>query len=71
MQLKGRRLGQWPELSLDIAREKAQETAKEGLTAESVHGFWPHISGRFFLLTFLFLIHYGVYWVHYRKTIFL
>ncbi|MEG0280765.1 MAG: recombinase [Morganella sp. (in: enterobacteria)] len=38
MQLKGRKLGQWPELSLDIAREKAQETAKEGLTAESVIG---------------------------------
>lgn len=31
-------MGQWPELSLDITREKAQETAKERLTAESVPG---------------------------------
>ena len=43
MQLKGREFGQWPELSLDIAREKAQETAKERLTAESV----PRVINRY------------------------
>ncbi|MGJ0579284.1 recombinase [Xenorhabdus bovienii] len=37
MGLKGKKLGEWPELSLPIAREKAQELAKEGLTADSVH----------------------------------
>ncbi|MCW7547121.1 integrase family protein [Photorhabdus sp. APURE] len=37
MGLKGRKLGEWPELTLAIARENAQELAKEGLTAESVH----------------------------------
>ncbi|QTL40969.1 integrase family protein [Xenorhabdus budapestensis] len=37
MGLKGRKLGEWPELTLPIAREKAQDLAKEGLTAESVH----------------------------------
>ncbi|ELI9033887.1 tyrosine-type recombinase/integrase [Morganella morganii] len=38
MQLKGRKLGQWPELSLAMAREKAHEIGREGLSAESVHG---------------------------------
>ncbi|CDG20649.1 Site-specific recombinase, phage integrase family [Xenorhabdus poinarii G6] len=37
MDLKGRKLGEWPELTLHIAREKAHEQAKEGLTAVSVH----------------------------------
>ncbi|MDC9593543.1 recombinase [Xenorhabdus sp. IM139775] len=36
MGLKGRKLGEWPELTLPIAREKAQELAQDGLTAESV-----------------------------------
>jgi integrase len=37
MGLKGRKLGEWPELALPIAREKALELAEDGLTAESVH----------------------------------
>lgn len=37
MGLKGQKLGEWPELTLPIAREKAQALAKDGLTAESVH----------------------------------
>lgn len=37
MGLKGKRLGEWPELTLPLAREKAQELAKYGLKAESIH----------------------------------
>ncbi|WP_273803571.1 tyrosine-type recombinase/integrase [Providencia rettgeri] len=37
MDLKGSKLGEWPELSLPIAREKAKELAEYGLRAESVH----------------------------------
>ncbi|OOE36977.1 recombinase [Salinivibrio kushneri] len=36
MGLKGRKLGSYPELQLPIAREKAQEIARDGLRAESV-----------------------------------
>jgi len=36
MGLKGHKLGEWPELSLQIAREKAAELAAGGLSAESV-----------------------------------
>lgn len=37
MDIKGQKLGEWPELSLPIAREKAKILAEEGLSAESVH----------------------------------
>lgn len=37
MDIKGQKLGEWPELSLPIAREKAKALAEEGLRAESVH----------------------------------
>ncbi len=37
MQLKGRKLGEWPEMTLPVAREKALEIAEGGLKAESVH----------------------------------
>lgn len=37
MEVKGQRLGEWPELSLPIAREKAKELGEQGLRAESVH----------------------------------
>nr|WP_225806402.1 Arm DNA-binding domain-containing protein [Morganella morganii] len=33
MQLKGRKLGQWPELSLAMAREKAHEIGKGGFVS--------------------------------------
>lgn len=36
MELKGRKLGEWPELSLPIARENAHAMASGGLRAESV-----------------------------------
>lgn len=42
MQLQGRKPGQWPELSLAMAREKAHEIGREGLSAESVHGVLAH-----------------------------
>lgn len=35
--LKGRKLGNWPELQIAIAREKAHDIAADGLRAESVH----------------------------------
>ncbi|KMV68816.1 recombinase [bacteria symbiont BFo2 of Frankliniella occidentalis] len=37
MGLKGRKLGEWPELAIQLAREKAVEMSGEGLRAESVH----------------------------------
>ena len=37
MDIKGQKLGEWPELSLPIAREKAKALAEEGLRAESVY----------------------------------
>ena len=37
MGLKGRKLGEWPEMQIQIAREKAEEEAATGLSAESVH----------------------------------
>ena len=37
MEVKGQKLGEFPELSLLIAREKAQLLAEQGLRAESVH----------------------------------
>lgn len=37
MEVKGQKLGEFPELSLPIAREKAQLLAEQGLRAESVH----------------------------------
>lgn len=37
MELKGKKLGEWPELALPIAREKAHELAANGLSSESVH----------------------------------
>ncbi|MBK5075151.1 recombinase [Budviciaceae bacterium CWB-B4] len=37
MGLKGRKLGEWPEMTLDVAREKAQLMAKDGLKSDSVH----------------------------------
>lgn len=37
MGLKGKKLGEWPELAIQIAREKALEMAKGGLRAETVH----------------------------------
>lgn len=37
MGLKGKKLGEWPELTLPIARDRAQALAADGLSAESVH----------------------------------
>lgn len=37
MSLKGQKLGEWPELALPLAREKAVGMAESGLRAESVH----------------------------------
>ncbi|WP_217898167.1 tyrosine-type recombinase/integrase [Zobellella denitrificans] len=37
MGLKGRKLGEWPELALAIAREKAAELAAGGLKSDAVH----------------------------------
>lgn len=37
MVLKGKKLGEWPELAIQIAREKALDMAKGGLRAETVH----------------------------------
>jgi integrase len=37
MELKGQRLGEWPEMAIQIAREKAASISAEGLRAESVH----------------------------------
>lgn len=37
MELKGKKLGEWPELALPIAREKAHELAASGFSSESVH----------------------------------
>ncbi len=37
MKLKGRKLGEFPELQLPIAREMAHEIASGGLTSDSVH----------------------------------
>lgn len=37
MGLKGKKLGEWPELAIQIAREKVSEIAEGGLRAESVH----------------------------------
>ncbi|RAP69457.1 hypothetical protein ACZ87_03756 [Candidatus Erwinia dacicola] len=37
MGLKGRKLGEWSELAIQLARENAVEMAGEGLRAESVH----------------------------------
>nr|CDS58717.1 conserved hypothetical protein [Serratia symbiotica] len=37
MGLKGRKLGEWPEMTLELAREKASLVAAGGLRAESVH----------------------------------
>jgi len=36
MQLKGSRLGEWPEMTLDVAREKAQSIAAGGLKSDSI-----------------------------------
>lgn len=36
MGLKGKKLGEWPELAIQLAREKALEMAEHGLRAESV-----------------------------------
>lgn len=36
MGLKGKKLGEWPEMAIQIAREKAQDIADNGLKAESV-----------------------------------
>ncbi|MBK5145875.1 recombinase [Budviciaceae bacterium BWR-B9] len=36
MGLKGRKLGEWPEMAVQIARERASDMASEGLKAESV-----------------------------------
>lgn len=36
MGLKGQKLGEWPELAIQLAREKALELAEHGLRAESV-----------------------------------
>lgn len=35
--LKGRKLGEWPELQLNVARDMASEMAKDGFKSESVH----------------------------------
>ncbi|MBZ4236864.1 hypothetical protein LAM40_25565, partial [Mycobacterium tuberculosis] len=37
MGLKGKKLGEWPELAIQLAREKAAEMAGDGLRSESVH----------------------------------
>ncbi len=37
MGLKGKKLGEWPELAIQLAREKALGMADCGLRAESVH----------------------------------
>ncbi|HFF5806542.1 TPA: recombinase, partial [Escherichia coli] len=37
MGLKGKKLGEWPELAIQLAREKALGMADGGLRAESVH----------------------------------
>lgn len=37
MSLKGRKLGEYPEMTLDIAREKALLIANDGLKSDSVH----------------------------------
>ena len=37
MGLKGKKLGEWPELAIQLAREKALGMAEGGLRAESVH----------------------------------
>lgn len=37
MGLKGKKLGEWPEMTLPVAREKAQAMAAGGLRAESVY----------------------------------
>lgn len=36
MGLKGKKLGEWPEMAIQIAREKAKDNADNGLKAESV-----------------------------------
>lgn len=35
--LKGRKLGEWPELQLNVARNMAEEMATDGFKSESVH----------------------------------
>lgn len=37
MSLKGGKLGEWPEMSIEVAREKARELSELGLRSESVH----------------------------------
>lgn len=37
MDIKGQKLGEWPELSLPIDERKPKVLAEEGLSAESVH----------------------------------
>lgn len=45
MELKGKKLGEWPELALPIAREQAHELTASWLSSESVHsvvGIYEH-----------------------------
>ncbi|AIN12727.1 MULTISPECIES: tyrosine-type recombinase/integrase [Yersinia pseudotuberculosis complex] len=37
MALKGKKLGEWPEMAIQVAREKAKDLSEGGLTSDSVH----------------------------------